>query len=494
MPTDTTPNILWILTDQQPFSTIGAYGNAVIRTPHMDRLAREGVRFDRAYVAGYPCSPSRASLLTGLYAHNHGVATNDVLLDEGTASLGNVCAAAGYTTGYFGKWHLGGTIGRHDDGWHMQRVANDTQFTFEQVDGGTGEDKPCSGFAEWVGGWQDYREYLREAGFGKEVDENPGLGAHNVLPSGPDGEHSVSLIPAEHHVEAFIAKRAERFIRKSAEPGAGPFAAVVSFYGPHLPVTPPRPWDEMYPLEAVPEPVGIREDLSSKPPRQGEARERFADGWTTAQYVDYVRRYWGFVSYIDEQVGRVLRALDETGQADNTIVMFASDHGDMLGEHGLIYKLTGAVYDILMRTPLIMRYPPALAAGTSCEQLVSHIDVLPAVLELAGIGIPPDIDGRSFLPALEDPGAEHRPRIFTDVMDKGIMVRDDRWKYGFHWTLDNADELYDLQTDAHEEHNLAADPAHAKRVKSMRQHIVHWLHESGHPYAESIGKRVLGGA
>ena len=493
MPSDTTPNILWILTDQQPVSTIGAYGNRTIRTPHIDRLACEGALFDRAYVAAFPCSPSRASLLTGLYAHRHGVVTNDVLFDESTASLGNICAASGYATGYFGKWHLGGSMQRHGDGWYLKRVPNDTQFAFEQVDGGTGEDAACSGFDEWVGGWLQYRAYLREQGFGKEVDENPSLGAHSILQSGPDSEHCVSQIPAEYHVEAFIAKCAERFIRNSAKSGTQPFAAVVSFYGPHLPVAPPRPWDEMYPLEAVPEPVGIGEDLSGKPSRQLDARRMHAGGWTVEQYVDYVRRYRGFVSYIDEQIGRVLRALDESGQADNTIVVFSSDHGDMLGEHGLIYKLTGAVYDALMRAPLILRYPSKLAASTSCPQLVSNVDVLPSVLELAGLEVPPGIDGRSFLPAVGDSGVAHRDRVFADVMDKGIMVCDAQWKYGFHWTLDGADELYDLCADPHEERNLSAEPAHAQRVTQMRRYIVEWLRETGHPYAQPISELVLAG-
>ena len=457
----------------------------------MDRLAEEGVLFDRAYVAAFPCSPSRASLLTGLYAHRHGVVTNDVLLDESTATLGNICAATGYATGYFGKWHLGGTMNRHGDGWYLKRTPHDTQFAFEQVDGGTGEDAPCSGFDEWVGGWQHYREYLRKVGFGKEVDENPSLGAHGILASGPDSEHCVSQIPAEHHVEAFIAGCAERFIRSSAESGTQPFAAVVSFYGPHLPVAPPRPWDEMYPLGAVPEPVGIGEDLAGKPSRQVDARQMHACGWTVEQYVDYVRRYWGFVSYIDEQIGRVLCALDQSGQADNTIVLFTSDHGDMVGEHGLIYKLTGAVYDTLMRTPLILRYPPRLAGRMSCPQLVSNVDVLSSVLELAGIKVPSCIDGRSFLRAIDDSDAVHRDRVFADVMDKGIMVCDDQWKYGFHWTLANADELYDLHTDPHEERNLSADPAQAERVAQMRRHIAEWLRETGHPYAKPIGQLVL---
>jgi arylsulfatase len=491
MPANDTPNILWIMTDQQPVGTVGAFGNPTIKTPHIDRMAHEGVRFDQAFIAAYPCGPSRASLLTGLYAHNHGAVTNEVLLDEALPSLGNLCAETGYQTAYLGKWHLGGLMTRHGDGWYSRRIPNDEQFTFEPVDGGTGEDESCTGFSEWIGGWRHYRDYLRQVGFGKQVDEHRALGQHNALPSGPDSEHSFSLIPQEHHVEAFIADQAERYIRAAADSGRQPFAAVVSFYGPHLPVTPPRPWDELYAMADVPVPFGIDEDLTAKPANQAEARSRFADGWTTEQYIDYVRRYWGFVSYIDEQIGRVLRALDETGQAENTIVVFASDHGDMIGEHGLIYKLTGAVYDTLMRTPLIVRYPKHLAAGGVCSQLISSIDILPTVLDLAGIEVPSGLDGRSFMPSIRDPKQVHRPRVFTDVMNKGLIVFDGRWKYGFHWALDNAQELYDLHDDPHEQHNRAHDATCASIVKDLRAHLIHWLRTTGHPYAEPISQRIL---
>ena len=123
--------------------------------------------------------------------------------------------------------------------------------------------------------------------------------------------------------------------------------------------------------------------------------------------------------------------------------------------------------------------------------MVSNIDVLPTVLELAGLRSPPDIDGRSFLPAVGDPQSLHRAMVYTDIMNKGAMVRSERWKYGFHWEYDDADELYDMDADPHEEHNLARDPACAERVTEMRGHIVKWLRETGHPYAEPISQRML---
>jgi len=487
------PNIVWILTDQQPVTTVGSYGNKTIRTPHIDSLADGGVQFERAYVASFPCSPSRASLLSGLYAHHHGVVTNDVLLDEEIATLGSLCRAGGYETAYFGKWHLGGVMYRHDDAWYWQRVDSSEKFTFKKVSGGTGEDASSSGFDHWVGGWQHYRDYLRTVGFSNEVEKYPGLGAHMLLPSttNRDYMHNVCPIPAEHHVESFISGEATRFIHHCAQLEKRPFAMVVSFYGPHLPVAPPRPWDEMYSLDEVPEPVGIKENLSSKPKNQAACRKTYADGWTKEQFKDYVRRYWGFVSYIDQQAGRVLQALEDTRQTEKTIVVFTSDHGDMIGEHGIIYKMPGAGYDILLRVPLVIRFPGHMPRAKSVPQFVSNIDVLPSVLELAGIDCPSTIDGSSFLPVVRGLQTVHRQEIYCDIANTGFMIREGRWKYCYHWALDTMDELYDLKADPHEESNLVADPSQDRRLTAMRERIILWLHESGHPYVEPIKRCIL---
>ncbi|UCD30516.1 MAG: sulfatase-like hydrolase/transferase, partial [Planctomycetota bacterium] len=148
------PNILYIMTDQQPVSCVAVYGNKVLQTPNLDKLADAGCTFHSAYIAAFPCSPSRASQLSGRYAHNHGIVTNDVLFDEKIPSLGNICKAAGYDTAYFGKWHLGGHVYRLPRGpnpnnphwgWYYKRVASDKGFKFERIPGGTGEDEPCHG-------------------------------------------------------------------------------------------------------------------------------------------------------------------------------------------------------------------------------------------------------------------------------------------------------------------------------------------------------------
>ncbi|MHC4676755.1 MAG: sulfatase-like hydrolase/transferase [Planctomycetota bacterium] len=261
------PNILYIMTDQQPVSCVGAYGNPIIKTPHLDKLAEVGCTFHSAYIAAFPCSPSRACQLSGRYAHHHGVTTNDVLFDEKIPSLGNICKAAGYDTAYFGKWHLGGHVYRFPRGtvsqnrhwaWYYKRVADEKGFKFEQIPGGPGDDEPCHGFDTWAGGWKQYRQYLIDVGLGELLKKRRMVGGHNNLPSGREGEHIYSMIPEEHNVDVFLAGHAEKYIRTHADTKR-PWCMVLSIFAPHLPVSPPKPWDTMYSVDQVTLPANLRD-------------------------------------------------------------------------------------------------------------------------------------------------------------------------------------------------------------------------------------------
>ena len=259
------PNLLFIMTDQHPFGAIGAYGTAGVKTPNIDRIAAEGVRFDRFYIAAFPCSPSRASFLTGRHAHNHGVVTNDVILSDAVPSLGAALKRAGYHTGYVGKWHLTGQMYRGRTGapmnneWYYERVPSADGFRFERKPGGTGEDVPQHGFDYWVGGWTHYHDYLRQAGLEKFAEQK--IGNHSIAASGPEGTHIYSEVPEDHHMSAFLAGNAVKFLEEQHGQDA-PFGLVLSFYGPHLPVAPPRPWDTLYGLAEASLPASYPDNTS----------------------------------------------------------------------------------------------------------------------------------------------------------------------------------------------------------------------------------------
>ena len=493
------PNVLLIMTDQQPVSTIGCYGNSVVQTPAQDRLAREGMRFDNFYIAAFPCTPSRATYLTGRYTHNHGVMTNNVELDDALPSIGNTFRDAGYQTAWVGKWHLGGNMyrgltgrGPFDDCWVQKRVDSARDFEFVQVEGGTGEDESRSGFDHCVGGWKHFKAYLQTTDLPDEVKNLPRVGNHQAAPSAPDREHSVSLLGEDHHMAHFFADEMVTFLNANRD---NSFCAVLSFYGPHLPVCPPEPWDSMYDLDDVALPDNYDAPLEDKPRFQWDnARTYVRDVLSRDEVRDYVRRYWGYVSYIDAQIERVLNALDANGQAENTIVMFVSDHGDMVGQFGMVYKLTYCGYDTLMKVPCLVRWPGRIEAGSVNMSLNSSVDVMPTLLDLAGVDIPEGVDGESIGGVLKGERDVAREEIFTDLMNRGVMIRQGAWKFVLNWKplsggVRDLDELYNLADDPHEEHNLAyRDRA---RAASMRDRILSWLEETGHPYVNTIREQAL---
>ena len=487
------PNILWIMTDQQPVSTLGCYGNALNLTPNLDRLAKEGVRFDRFHIAAFPCSPSRACFLTGLYSHQHGVTTNDVALNPDIPTLGTICRDAGYATAYFGKSHLNGNMYRSREGspesdeqqdWQYRRVDNEERFEFEKVPGGIGEDGPQLGFEEWGGGWKDYHAYLREVGLGKLVDENPRLGNHNDLPSTGDHAHAYSQLPEEHHMAAFFRKRAVDFIQRQ-ERSENPFCMVVSFFGPHLPVAPPQPWDTKYSLDEISLPANHEDDLKNKPLGQFQNKRCYrGNEWTEEQYKDYIRRYYGYCAYIDAQIGMIFDALEASVQADNTIVVFTSDHGDMIAAHGMVFKLVHCGYDELLRVPFLMRYSGHITPGAATGMLASSVDALPTVLEYAGLHCPKEVAGRSMANELES--TSFRDYVFCDSMEISFTVTDGRWKFVANVNTDCCNELYDRETDLGELVNLFNEQEHAETRQRMRDALAQWLHDSSHPYATRI--------
>ncbi len=483
------------MTDQQPVSCVGVYNEAV-RTPHLDQLASEGVTFNNFYISAFPCSPSRASMLTGLYPHHHGVIQNNVLLDPSIPTLGSICQEAGYHTGYFGKGHLGGNMypdqnkdplpEEFTEYWHWEISESDDGWQFEKVDGGPGEDFPQLGFTEWAGGWRQYKNWLRERGQNQFIAV---AGNHEAVPSATEGKHMFSLLGEDNHMAAFFAEKTEQFIRTHSE-DAKPWLAVLSFFGPHLPVSPPEPWDTLYSLDDTPLPANHLDSLLGKPYGQQNNLAYVLPGWSDEQFKDYIRRYWGYCGYLDQQIGKVAVALKETGQWDNTLVVFTSDHGDMVGAHGMIWKLDTCGYEELFKVPAIIKIPAMKNRGFRTNVLAGTIDLLPTILEAAGIPLPQRIDGQSLLPVIGDKTDLHREIVFSDVMNQSIVCRNERYKFVLNWRERDLDELYDLQSDPGEMKNLAYDDDSQDVVRIMKHQILQWAKETGHRYADLIARKA----
>lgn len=452
------PNILWICTDQQRYDSIGALGNPYVSTPNIDRLVAEGVTFTHAYCQSPICTPSRAGFLTGQYPstvhiNGNGLAT----FPDHPPLVTRLLADGGYDCGLIGKLHLASAYQRIeprvDDGyryWQYSHAPRD----------------------DWPQG-HDYADWVRAKGYV--------LGELTKDPAG---------VPAELHQTTWCAEKTIEFIREERE---GPWLASVNIYDPHPPFNPPQAYRDLFDPAQMPGPHFRESDLAQQaklaavdfqskgrtpdnldikspvlpasplnPDWLGHESAGKRDAWTLQA------AYYAMIKLIDDQLGRILGALEESGQRDNTVIIFTSDHGEMLGDHGLIQKGC-RFYEGLVRVPLIWSWPGHFEAGLRSDALVELTDKAPTLLALAGQTPPAHMQGKSLLPILTGEAApdQHRDFVRSEYYDAlgladgsfATMVRDRRYKlvvYHGH----GLGELYDLQADPHEFTDLWDDPAH----------------------------------
>jgi len=488
------PNVLIIMCDQLNARVLGCYGGDV-PTANIDRLAREGVLFTDATCPWPVCSPTRASLITGLYPHTHGITYNvnrrdypaikPPASDEGIKASDitaeKLLYELGYQTHHYGKWHLmdedlpyyRDMFGEHRE--YMQIMAR----TFDEV-----RKRPRE---QWMD-WYDWA---------LPVTVSPALQkAVRSLGDRWNGKRYSEFItkmgrldlPLEQDFDVQVADRTIACLRRL---GRAPFMVTCSFNHPHDPNVASSPYYEMF----LPEKIRL-------PANYGKRESRFEKDWSRQIVADlgepglreFLRIYYGCVKKIDDLVGRILRALDETGRADNTIVLFTADHGDMAGGHGMVWKSTSAFYDEIVRVPLIIRYPakvkPARMSIAACLT-----DVMPTLLNLVGCPIPAHVQGHSLAPYLRgqkdlDQAAAytfserlvanetHARKVAPDTPGS-FMVRGRGWKHIRY--RGNDEYLYDLVRDPGETKNLANDPAFQEWKKQLRRELENWLLTTGFP-------------
>ncbi len=477
------PNVVVLLSDEQRVDTLGCYGpvygvhgNPSVATPTLDALASRGTRFD-AYITPYPlCCPTRASLWTALYPHQHDVLGNKraIRLPEAFVPPVSLFRDAGYHTGYVGKWHVPG--------------AEPTDLGFTE---GRGLGR------EWGRDIEEYRDYIRAKGFAITGVENLTSDEQALLEGHDPPSAGRSAVPLEDYIETWVTDRAIELISESVHRGR-PFFVAVGWNAPHFPMLVPAPYDSLYDPTTVPLPPSFGDDLAGKPRAQ---QPRFS--WTRVQHLTpsgwkrVIAHYWGLVTLVDDQVARILRALRRLGLADRTIVAYTSDHGDLMGSHRLLEKGAWNVYEETVRLPLVIS-DPRRPYRPVVQQLVSPLDLLPTLLELSDLPAPPCTSGDSAVALLsgedrpwrdalfgETAALSEQPGVDDDVPQTDLdpertlivrWVRTDRWKYAFY--SNDIDELYDLEADPFELRNLAGEPAHAAAVVSFRSRIVRWMEET----------------
>jgi uncharacterized sulfatase len=438
--------IVFIMTDSQRKDMVGCYGNRDMRTPRLDRMAAEGMRFDRAYTCQPVCSPARSSLFTGTFPHTNGVWANLLPLGDNIKTVGQRLRDHGIRTAYMGKWHLDGSdyfgLGRSPDGW-------DPDY------------------------WYDMRNYL------EEHSEKDRLRSRKPATcEDPD-------ITEEFTYAHRLSNRALDFLSKH---GSEEFLLVVSYDEPHHPFLCPRPYSQMYKGYEFPKSPNCWDRLEGKPEHHrvwaGERTRRDIDALKLTP--DY---YLGCNSFVDYEIGRVLDAID--AHAPDALVIYTSDHGDMLGSHCLGGK--GAVmYEEITNIPLLVRWPGHTPAGSVCEHLASHIDIVPTILDAAGMPIPMSVGGRSMIPVFSDPDIRLNDVIF---MEFGRFELDHDTQGGFQpvrccfdgryklvINLLTSDELYDLRDDPQEIHNLIDSREHAAVRDRLHDRLLSWMNDTRDPF------------
>jgi uncharacterized sulfatase len=433
------PNVLFIASDDLNCH-VGCYGNALVKTPNLDRLAARGMRFDRAYCQFPLCSPSRTSLLFGLRPDSTGIQNNTTQYRTrlpDAVSLPQYLRKQGYYAARVGKMYHYGVPGQ------IGTPGMDDPASWDLTVNPSGRDK---------------------------TDEKM---VTNYTPKNGIGASLAYLVAEGTDEEQTDGKAATEAIRILQTKRDKPLFLAVGFYRPHVPCIAPKKWFDLYPLDRISLPDDPADDrkhhpeaaYTVKPPNYGIDAPKLKE---------FVQAYYASTSFMDAQVGRLLDALEKEKQLDNTIIVFWSDHGWHLGEHGMWQKMS--LFEESARVPLIVATPTMKGKGKASGRTVELLDLYPTLTDLCGLPTPKDLHGKSLKALLDDPAAEHKPAAYTQVTRGGMenqflgrSVRTERWRYTEWDGGKKGVELYDHDNDPRELKNLADDPKHAETVKRMKE-------------------------
>jgi arylsulfatase A-like enzyme len=469
MPTKS--NILFFFTDQQRLSALGCYGPTVCRTPNIDRIAAQGVRFETAYTTTPVCTPARATVMTGMYPHQHGFCCNAEDLQSGMHELrdrpgllSRRLIEAGYICGYTGKWHLGSGWKRMFGYENHPALPKDVGFVGHNVHGHGG-----GGFK-----YQEYQDYLSRNGW-----------KHAVLPRSEGklypAEYGILEGPVESSVPYFLAEHTIGLIKDAIQQNK-PFFIWHNEWGPHHPYYVPREYYDMYKdMEIPPWPNYEFDALKGGMPYAVQRREP-ADSFTWDDWAEAIRYYYAFTTLIDHQIGRVLDFLFETGLDKNTVTVFSSDHGDTIGGHGGLVDKGRCTFEEVQRIGLLFHLPEErgckpLPGGTVLKEWASLADLYPTFCDIAGAEYDKtEVKGRSLWPLLNGEKPVWRDRILIEtngllgVAHTMFTIRHQQYK--FSAGASGRCELYDLQNDPHEMNNLAHLPSMQPVVEQMKALLI----------------------
>ena len=452
--TRTRPHVLVVMLDQLRADALGCTGHPVIRTPAIDGIAAQGLRFTGVHTVSPVCQPSRVSFATGRYPHNHGIWYNRGELPVNYPTYFTALRDAGYTTAVVGKSHL----------WSHRRVAHLREGepylqalgfdTIDEIGGPRGTCATDSGYSDYLRGKGLFELFV--------ADTRERVADATITRPAPFDEAD--------HMDAYVGRRAVQCV--DAFPVDRPTGLFVNFPGPHDPWDAPGRYATMYDPAHSPPPIPIPERPRTLPDHAAAKLDFAPEPGLTAEVVAAIRaNYGGKVSFVDDWCRRIFDAYAARGWLDDLLVIVTSDHGEMAGDHGRVYKRT--FHESALRVPLILRWPGRIPPGTR-DALVENIDVLPTVLAAIGVPQPPMSLGRSLLPVISNPAAQHRTDLLSEIYyggSRNTMLKTARHKY----VIDQDGRgymLYDLAEDPDEQHNLIGAPAARTLEQRMRDALL----------------------
>ncbi len=468
------PNILLITSDQQHWNTIGAF-NKEVSTPNLDRLVKEGMTFNRAYCPNPTCTPTRASIITGKYPSQHGAWTLGTQLQADQPTVGELLQKKEYRTALIGKAHfqqinqaegyptMEGQDTLHD--YAMWRQFKGPYYGFETAEMARNHTN------EWLVG-QHYVLWLEEKGCSNWRD-------YFTAPTGTMDEKELFhwQLPEEFHYNTWIADRSNELIKQYQQEDE-PFFLWASFPDPHPPYLVPEPWASMYDSNKLTVPQITPGEHEKNPPHFAMTQEESPDFsgymesgfaihgyhshlvFTEEEHRKAIASYYGMISFMDQQIGRILDQLDESGLAEDTLIVFTTDHGHFFGQHGLQFK-GGFHYEDLIKVPFLVRYPGVVPAGEQSESLQSLVDLAPTILGFAGAAIPGAMSGVNQVDVWRKRATDARDHIVCEFRHEPTTIHqktyvNDRYKITVYYNQTYG-ELFDLQQDPGEIANLWDD-------------------------------------
>lgn len=499
-------NLLFIMTDQQRFDALGLAGNPVLKTPNLDKLARQGVWFRNAYTQCAVCAPTRASILTGCIVEHHGILTNALAnsnKESGVMAMptyDELLTNNGYTCEYHGKWH--------SPEFHTEVYRNPLTKTQngKSIFGPGGMDRLYTESLdpvfprEKLQPGEQYDTFTKRPYVMNPLDKRYGMTEEQVKQANvaliqPD-LHGVSRVPAGLSFTAFQAGQAIAALERNKDKT---FSITCSFHFPHAPMLPVEPYAGMYPVKDMPVPVSISDPMLNSPYLKQNGRLNNPE-YADKEKIKYlVSDYYALVTEIDDWVGKILAKLDELGLADNTLVIFTSDHGEMLGSHGMREK--NVFYEESAHIPLMIRFPGHIKPGITIDGYVSNMNLFATILDYLDLPASPS-DSKSLRRMIEGKDRNMGKSVVTEWLyneDKqpAYMILKDNWKLFIPYSAESnvLNALYNLKEDPREMNNLLGNnPDREKyraKAEELRNDLLIWLKEHKSNHYEGVRARDL---